>query len=57
MLKPGIGIAGSMSILPSALGGPYGSRVPLGAAVFLTLRPAAVSTVPGTDPHAGHLVP
>ncbi len=39
-LELGAGIRGSVGLLPEALHGAYGSRTPVGAAVYLRLRPA-----------------
>jgi hypothetical protein len=44
------------SLVPPEIETEYGGRARLGAAVFLTLRPAATGMTPG-DPHAGHQVP
>jgi hypothetical protein len=38
-LKPGIGGGLSAGVVPGSLSGLYGSRVNLGLALFLTLRP------------------
>ncbi len=39
-LAAGVGMRGSLNFVPSSLGGAYGSRTPLGAAIYLQLRPA-----------------
>src|SRR6266705_1167022 len=36
----GVGVRGSLNFVPSSLDGAYGSRTPVGAAVYLQLRPA-----------------
>ena len=41
-LKPGIGFAASLSVVPGTLESIYGARVNPGVGVFLTLRPAAM---------------
>ena len=42
------GARGTVNVVPPALRDAYGSRLPLGAAVFLSLRPG------GADPHQAH---
>src|SRR5437867_7878422 len=39
-LAAGVGVRGSLNFVPSSLDGAYGSRTPVGAAIFLQLRPA-----------------
>src|SRR5437899_5030635 len=39
-LAAGLGVRGSLNFVPSSLDGAYGSRTPVGAAIFLQLRPA-----------------
>src|SRR6266568_1247951 len=36
----GLGVRGSLNFVPSSLDGAYGSRTPVGAAIYLQLRPA-----------------
>jgi hypothetical protein len=36
----GVGVRGSLNFVPLSLDGAYGSRTPVGAAIFLQLRPA-----------------
>jgi hypothetical protein len=55
-LRPGLGATMTVSVLPQALEEVYGSRAPVGAGVFFTLRPAAMTMAP-SDPHAGHRMP
>src|SRR5213596_4097854 len=38
-LAAGLGVRGSVNFVPSSLDGAYGSRTPVGAAVYLQLRP------------------
>jgi hypothetical protein len=38
----GLGMAGTVNMVPSALRGTYGTRTPVGATVFLRLRPGAM---------------
>ncbi|HKW39851.1 MAG TPA: hypothetical protein VJN39_01255 [Gemmatimonadales bacterium] len=40
-LSAGAGVRGSLNVLPSGLAAAYGSRTPLGVAIYLRLRPAA----------------
>ena len=49
----GFGASVSASVVADPLAARYGGRVTWGSGVFLTLRPAAMSS---TDPHAGHLM-
>jgi|SRR5579859_569576 len=42
-LDAGVGVRGSVSLVPSSLGSAYGSRTPAGVAVYLRLRPAGIS--------------
>jgi hypothetical protein len=54
----GLGVRGTVNILPAALESYYGSRTPTGLAVFLRLRPVhnrAMDAMPGMkmDHHAG----
>jgi hypothetical protein len=46
----GAGVRGTMSFLPATLEPHYGSRTPLGAVLFLRIRPHHRG---GADPHAG----
>src|SRR5207253_5150103 len=39
-LAAGVGVRGSLDFVPSSLDGVYGSRTPVGAAIYLQLRPA-----------------
>src|SRR5438128_3718584 len=39
-LAAGVGVRGSVNFVPSSLNAVYGSRTPVGAAIFLQLRPA-----------------
>jgi hypothetical protein len=39
----GIGITGAINVIPSALEYVYGSRTPMGGAVFLRVRPGLMS--------------
>src|SRR5881296_3626319 len=39
-LAAGLGVRGSLNFVPSSLDGAYGSRTPVGAAIYLQLRPA-----------------
>src|SRR5437879_2340644 len=39
-LAAGAGVRGSLNFVPSSLDGAYGSRTPVGAAIYLQLRPA-----------------
>ena len=39
-LVAGVGVRGSLNFVPSSLDGAYGSRTPVGAAIYLQLRPA-----------------
>ncbi len=38
----GLGVAGTVNMVPSTLKDTYGTRTPLGATVFLRLRPGAM---------------
>jgi hypothetical protein len=56
----GLGAAGTINIIPSTLKDTYGTRAPLGAVVFLRLRPGAMHTgmrmpMSGSQPHSGHM--
>jgi hypothetical protein len=55
-LRLGLGGSVAASFVPPEIESEYGGRARLGAAVFLTLRPAATGMTPA-DPHAGHQVP
>jgi len=50
-LAAGLGVRGSFNFVPASLEGAYGSRTPVGGAVYLTLRPAGARepamTMPG----------
>lgn len=49
----GIGVAGSLNVVPSTLQSVYGSRTPLGGTIFLRLRPGLMNTgMPMTETHA-----
>jgi hypothetical protein len=45
----GLGVRGSLSVLPHALEPTYGTRAPLGLAVYARLRPSLLQRVDG--PH------
>ena len=49
----GLGVRGTMNLVPDELEATYGSRTPLGAMVFLRLRPARAPASPGQQgmPH------
>jgi hypothetical protein len=40
-LAAGVGVRGSVNLVPSSLNAVYGSRTPVGVAIYLRLRPAA----------------
>lgn len=50
-LVPGVGGAVSFSVLPDGLEPTYGTRNPVGFAVFVNLRPDAMHGVHGAGPH------
>jgi hypothetical protein len=52
----GVGGRGAVNLVPAALEDVYGSRTPLGLAVFLRVRPALREPAHGADadPHHGH---
>jgi hypothetical protein len=58
-LTLGIGARGSMNLLPRTLENAYGSRAPLGAMVFLRLRPyherMQVTSPANARPTGGHV--
>ena len=43
-----VGARGTVNVVPPALRDAYGSRLPLGAAVYFSMRPA------GAEPHKAH---
>jgi hypothetical protein len=51
--KPGIGGALSAGFVPEELKSAYGSRVNMGFAVFVTLRPSAMTMMQGGHEHHG----
>lgn len=55
-LKPGIGATLSMSLVPTALESVYGQRATFGFGLFVTLRPAAMSTS-GPQAQGNHSMP
>jgi hypothetical protein len=52
----GLGARGAINLIPGALEGVYGSRTPVGAAVFLRVRPSLLAGPHATDAemHHGH---
>lgn len=52
----GIGGRGALNLVPSALKGVYGSRTPVGLAIFLRVRPSLLEGAHAMDPemHRGH---
>jgi hypothetical protein len=42
-LAAGVGLRGSLNIVPSSLEAVYGSRTPVGVAIYLRLRPTGAS--------------
>jgi hypothetical protein len=53
----GLGVRGALNLIPGALEGPYGSRTPVGLAVFLRVRPGLFEGAHAMDPemHHGHM--
>jgi hypothetical protein len=51
----GIGVRGTLNVVPADLESAYGSRTPLGGLVFVRVRPAWQPVAP--DPHPGTHVP
>jgi len=51
-LRAGVGVRGSLALLPRGLEAAYGSRTPVGASVYLRLRPA-VTASRGMDQMSG----
>jgi hypothetical protein len=45
----GFGARGALNLVPGALGGAYGSRTPVGFAVFIRLRPALLTSAHAMD--------
>jgi hypothetical protein len=52
ILAVGVGVRGTVNIVPPSLRMVYGSRLPLGAALYCAIRPAPISAMPhgGTMP-------
>lgn len=50
----GIGARGAINLIPGVLEDPYGSRTPVGFAVFLRVRPAPLEGAHTTDPEMHH---
>lgn len=53
----GLGARGGISLVPATLGEAYGSRTPVGVAVFLRVRPTLLAGVHAVDhdPHSDHV--
>jgi hypothetical protein len=53
----GIGARGALNLVPRSLDGLYGSRTPVGLAVFLRVRPTLLERAHAMDPamHGGHI--
>jgi hypothetical protein len=53
----GVGARGALNFVPQTLEGAYGSRTPVGLAVFLRVRPALLERAHAMDPemHRGHM--
>jgi hypothetical protein len=45
----GVGARGAINLIPESLSDEYGSRTPVGLAVFLRIRPALLEGVHATD--------
>jgi hypothetical protein len=50
----GVGARGAINLIPKALEDVYGSRTPLGLAVFLRVRPGLLEGAHTTDPEMHH---
>jgi hypothetical protein len=50
----GIGARGAINLIPQSLEGVYGSRTPVGLAVFLRVRPALLEAAHTMDPEMHH---
>ena len=53
----GLGARGALNLVPRSLEGVYGSRTPVGLALFLRVRPALLEAAHAMDPemHGGHM--
>ena len=53
----GVGVRGALNLIPGALESVYGSRTPVGLAVFLRVRPGLLEGAHAMDPemHHGHM--
>ncbi len=53
----GVGVRGALNLMPGALESVYGSRTPVGLAVFLRVRPGLLERAHAMDPemHHGHM--
>jgi hypothetical protein len=53
----GLGVRGALNLIPGALESSYGSRTPVGVAVFLRVRPGLFEGAHAMDPemHHGHM--
>jgi len=53
----GLGARGALNLVPRSLEGVYGSRAPVGLALFLRVRPALLERAHAMDPemHGGHM--
>ena len=47
----GLGGAGTLNVIPSSLQPVYGARTPMGATIFLRLRPGRMHMTAGRQPH------
>ena len=50
----GVGARGSLNLVPRALENVYGSRAPVGAAIFFRVRPGLLERAHATDPEMHH---
>ena len=50
----GVGARGAINLIPRTLGGVYGSRTPVGIAVFLRVRPSLLEGAHAMDPEMHH---
>jgi hypothetical protein len=50
----GVGARGAINLIPDALEGVYGSRTPVGLAIFLRVRPGLLEGAHAMDPEMHH---
>jgi len=50
----GLGARGALDLIPGALESVFGSRAPVGVAVFLRIRPGAFEGAPAMDAEMHH---